>query len=237
MKDDEIFVGHRLNGRREKGVITKLDNFMELRMKMVEKQLVSREIKNTTVLRAFAKVQRHLFVSENNIDDAYSDCALQIDSGQTISRPYVVALMTELLASKNTRKVLEIGTGSGYQTAILAEIFEEVYTIEVIEKLSKKSKKIFSKLNYDNIIQKIGDGYKGIEEEAPFDAIIVTCAPSHIPKPLERQLANKGQMVIPVGTQGKQELILLYKENNRIYEKEIVNVHFVPMCKTCGSKY
>jgi protein-L-isoaspartate(D-aspartate) O-methyltransferase len=153
---------------------------------------------------------------------------LPIGEGQTISQPYIVALMTELLELKGDEKVLEIGTGSGYQAAILAELAKEVYTIEIIEKLAQTAKERLEKLGYQNIKVKAGDGYLGWPEVAPFDAIIVTCAPPFIPEPLQEQLKEGGRMVIPVGT-AYQELKLIRKEKGKIKVKAIIPVRFVPM--------
>jgi len=168
---------------------------------------------------------------------AYRDSPLPIEEGQTISQPYIVALMTETLNLEKDDKVLEIGTGSGYQAAILAEIVDSVYTIEIFEKLGKKASQLFDELGYDNIYTKIGDGYKGWPEHAPFDAIIVTAAPSDIPEPLKEQLAEGGRMIIPVGGDAVQELILLKKRNGKIKQQSVLPVRFVPMISDDGEKY
>ena len=173
-----------------------------------------------------------------NISISYGDHPLPIDEGQTISQPYIVAYMTQALDLKPTDKVLEIGTGSGYQAAILAGICDSVYTIEFFEKLGKKAKSIFEKLEYNNILTKIGDGYLGWEEHAPFDAIIVTCSPTHIPEPLQKQLAEGGKMIIPIGKNfSVQQLVLLEKRNGRIMQKSVLPVRFVPMIDAEGEKY
>jgi protein-L-isoaspartate(D-aspartate) O-methyltransferase len=205
----------------------KLD-FKAMREKMVDSQIKSRGIKDPRVLGAMLKVERHLFVPDELKDSAYLDQALPIGEGQTISQPYIVALMTELLELKGEEKVLEVGTGSGYQAAILAELAKEVYSIEIIDKLAMSAKKILTNLGYQNIKIKVGDGYQGWPEYAPFDAIIVTCAPDHIPKPLLDQLKDGGRMVIPVGSYS-QELKKIVKKGEKIETFDIIPVIFVPM--------
>jgi len=212
-------------------------NFSGLREQMVKTQLEARGIDDEQVLKAFRKVERHKFVLPRYISLAYQDSPLPIDEGQTISQPYIVALMTETLNLEKDDKVLEIGTGSGYQAAILAEIADSVYTIEIFETLGKKARKLFDELGYDNIYTKIGDGYKGWPEHAPFDAIIVTAAPSDIPEPLKNQLAEGGRMIIPVGGDAVQELVLLRKRNGKIRQKSVLPVRFVPMISDDGEKY
>jgi protein-L-isoaspartate(D-aspartate) O-methyltransferase len=174
--------------------------FTQRRHSMVVNQLQSRDITDPEVLQAMLTVPRHQFVDPRIRESAYNDYPLAIGEGQTISQPYVVALMTQLLELKGSEKVLEIGTGSGYQAAVLAEIVEEVYTVEIYESLSKKSEKLLNDLGYRNIKFKVGDGYHGWEEYAPYDAIIVTCAPDHVPPPLLQQIKDDGgRIVIPVG--------------------------------------
>jgi len=202
--------------------------FKQARQDMVETQIKYRGIKDTRLLKAMLKVKRHLFVPDNLQNLAYSDQPLPIREGQTISQPYIVAIMTELLNLDGDEKVLEIGTGSGYQAAILAELSKEVYSIEIVKSLAKQSEKLLIDLGYKNITVKCGDGYQGWKDHAPFDAIIVTCAPPYIPKPLLEQLAEGGRMVIPVGTYW-QELKLLEKINSQIKSKSIIPVRFVPM--------
>jgi len=202
--------------------------FVETRNNMVKTQIQARGIEDTRVLTAMFDVRRHLFVPVENRRMAYSDRPLPIGEGQTISQPYIVAIMTELLQLDRDDKVLEIGTGSGYQAAILAEIAKEVYTIEIIEILAKNSAKLLDELGYKNITVKCGDGYQGWSKHAPFDGIIVTCAPPEIPQPLIEQLAEGGRMVIPVG-EFYQELILIEKTEGKIIEKSIIPVRFVPM--------
>jgi len=199
-----------------------------MREKMVETQIKARGVKDPRVLSALLKVERHLFVLEEHLNSAYSDQPLPIGEGQTISQPYIVALMTELLELKGEEKVLEIGTGSGYQAAILGELAKEVYTIEIIESLASMAKKRLSEFGYRNIKVKAGDGYLGWPEAAPFDAIIITAAPDHIPKPLIEQLKEGGRMVIPVGTY-TQELKKIVKRSGKIETIDIIPVVFVPM--------
>jgi len=207
------------------------------REKMVKKQIESRGVKDEKVLDAMEKVERHLFVLPEYLDRAYDDCPLPIGEGQTISQPYIVALMTELLELNNKKKVLEIGTGSGYQAAILAELAGEVYSIELIEPLGKNAKEILDKLAYTNIHLKIGDGYKGWPENAPFDGIIVTCSPTKVPEPLKEQLAEGGIMVIPIGEHYVQELAIITKKDGKLIQKGITGVRFVPMKDEKGNKY
>jgi protein-L-isoaspartate(D-aspartate) O-methyltransferase len=195
---------------------------------MVETQIRARGIKDETVLNAMLKVDRHEFVPEGARHLAYSDRPLPIGEGQTISQPYIVALMTELLELKKGDRVLEIGTGSGYQAAILAELADHLYTIEIIESLGRSAEGLLRKLGYKNITGKIGGGYIGWEEFAPFDAIIVTAAPPHIPQPLLDQLKERGRLVIPVGDY-YQELKKITKVKGEIKSQDIIPVVFVPM--------
>lgn len=204
------------------------DSLTAKRQYMVEKQIKARGIKDKRVLSAMLKVERHLFVPENYRSQAYDDHPLPIGEGQTISQPYIVALMTELLQLKGHEKVLEIGTGSGYQAAILAELCQEVHTIEIVKALAESSKKILKKLKYNNVYVYHGDGYLGKKEYAPFDGIIVTCAPPYVPQPLKDQLKEGGRMVIPVG-EYNQELMVLMKVNGKIVEESVIPVRFVPM--------
>ncbi len=212
----------------EDNTLDEEQQFAEARIAMVQSQIIARGIEDTLVLQAMLDVKRHLFVPVGNRRMAYADSPLPIGEGQTISQPYIVAIMTELLQLDDNDKVLEIGTGSGYQAAILAEIAEEVYTIEIIEILTKNSEKLLAELEYKNITVKCGDGYKGWEEHAPFDGIIVTCAPPYVPQPLIDQLAEGGKMVIPVG-EFYQELKLIEKTNGEIKTTSIIPVRFVPM--------
>jgi protein-L-isoaspartate(D-aspartate) O-methyltransferase len=206
--------------------------FIELRHNMVVSQLINRNIKDTNVLDAMEKIPRHLFVDKNYSNEAYSDYPLPIIMGQTISQPYIVALMTQELELTNKDKILEIGTGSGYQTAILAEIAKEVFTVETINELLIKAQNVLESLDYKNIYFKNSDGYKGWLEEAPFDKIIVTAAPKEIPDLLTGQLKNKGIMLIPIGFPGQtQSLFKVTKFGNDIIKEEICGVAFVPLIK------
>jgi len=203
-------------------------DFKTMREKMVETQIKARGVRDPRVLSALLKVERHRFVPEEFQSSAYSDQPLPIGEGQTISQPYMVALMTELLELKGNERVLEIGTGSGYQAAILAELAKEVYSIEIVESLANSAKKLLFDLGYKNIQVKVGDGYLGWPEASPFDAIIVTCAPDHIPKPLVDQLKEGGRMVIPVGTYS-QEIKKIVKRSGKIETTDVLPVIFVPM--------
>ncbi len=203
-------------------------DYKTMREGMVETQIKARGVKEPRVLAAMLKVERHLFVPKDLRPTAYSDQPLPIGEGQTISQPYIVALMTELLDLKGEEKILEVGTGSGYQAAILAELAKEVYTIEIIEKLATSAERLLFDLGYKNIKVKAGDGYLGWPEAAPFDAIIVTCAPDHIPKPLMDQLKEGGRMVIPVG-ELTQELKKIVKRGGKLETTNVIPVIFVPM--------
>ena len=204
--------------------------FAQKRKQMVESQIKARGIKDPRVLEAMLKVKRHLFVPSHIRHLAYDDSPLPIGEEQTISQPYIVALMTELLTLKGGERILEIGTGSGYQAAILAELAKEVYTIEILEPLGRQSQGLLKELNYKNIRVKIGDGFLGWPEFAPFDGIVVTCAPDKIPPPLLEQLAEGGKLVIPVGTLW-QNLKLAQKIKGKIKETDIIPVRFVPMLR------
>ncbi|MFH1824146.1 MAG: protein-L-isoaspartate(D-aspartate) O-methyltransferase [Candidatus Firestonebacteria bacterium] len=198
------------------------------RKEMVDNQIIARGIKDKKVLDALYKVERHRFVSEELINQAYDDNPLPIGEGQTISQPYIVAIMTELAELKEDDKVLEIGTGSGYQAAVLAEIAKEVYTIEIIESLAKGAEKKLNESGYKNIKVKCGDGFLGWEEHSPYDVVIVTCAPSKIPEPLLNQLKEGGRLIIPVGDVF-QELKRARKVKGKLKEESIIPVRFVPM--------
>ncbi len=176
-----------------------------------------------------AKVPREEFVPQDSRAESYEDGPLPIGYGQTISQPYIVAFMTEQLQPKRNDRVLEVGTGSGYQAAILAELVAEVYTIEIIEPLAKSAEATLQRLGYKNVHVKAGDGYKGWPEHAPFDAITVTCAPDHVPQPLVDQLKEGGRMIIPVGVFGDQQLYLLEKKNGELQRRAVLPVRFVPM--------
>lgn len=211
------------------------DVFTSLRENMVRQQIERRGVTDTKVLEAMKNVERHLFVPEEIQSFAYMDRPLPIEEEQTISQPYIVALMTELLQLKGVERVLEIGTGSGYQAAVLGEIAKEVYTIEIFESLAQSSKELLDELGYTNVKVKCGDGFLGWPEFAPFDAIMVTCAPEEIPEPLLEQLAEGGRLVIPVGTIDHrlsfQELKLIEKTGGEIRTQSISKVRFVPMLR------
>jgi protein-L-isoaspartate(D-aspartate) O-methyltransferase len=204
---------------------------------MVENQMITRGIDEKDIIDALMKVKRHLFVPDEYRSRAYGDHPLPIGEGQTISQPYIVAFMTQVLDLKRTDKVLEIGTGSGYQAAVLGELSDFVYTIEINEPLGNRSKKLLKDLGYSNVKVKIGDGYKGWKEYAPFDAIIVTCAPTHVPSPLKEQLKEGGRMIIPVGESYNQKLLYIKKINNELKQQSEFPVRFVPMVDEKGKKY
>ncbi len=206
------------------------DPYVEERLKMVREQIERRGITDTAVLRAMRTVPRHLFVPPGMVDQAYDDHPLPIGYGQTISQPFVVAWMTALLRLKAGDKVLEVGTGSGYQAAILGELGCRVYTMEIIKPLAEQASKRLAGMGYDNVVVRHGDGYYGWPEEAPFDAIIVTCAPDHIPPPLVAQLKDGGRMVVPVGPPGSyQSMFLVTKEGSEVRSKNLGGVLFVPL--------
>ncbi len=199
------------------------------REKMVEKQIEARGITNPYVLGAMRKVPRHLFVSEALMDQAYGDFPLPIGEQQTISQPYIVAEMTQALQLNKDDRVLEIGTGSGYQAAILSEIVFRVYTIERIHPLFVKTRRLFDKLRYHNILTKYSDGTSGWIDESPFDAIIVTAGAPEIPKVLVDQLSVGGRMVLPIGDQYSQDLIRLYKDEEGVHETNLGGCRFVKL--------
>jgi protein-L-isoaspartate(D-aspartate) O-methyltransferase len=211
------------------------DSFSRSREIMVRDQIQARGIKDEKVLEAMRAVKRHLFVPLIYRPWAYSDSPLPIGNEQTISQPYIVALMTELLSLKGNEKVLEIGTGSGYQAAVLAELSKEVYTIEIFPALAQRAEKLLQDLGYSNVHVKCGDGFLGWPEEAPFDAIIVTCAPDAIPQALIDQLSEGGRLVIPVGEE-IQELRLVRKVNGKTVTSGGIPVRFVPMLREEDSR-
>ena len=203
------------------------------REEMVQMQILQRGITDSRIVGAFSRVQRHLFVEPNLRSQAYLDLQLNIGEGQAINKPYIVAIMTYVIAPSYDKKVLEIGTGSGYQAAILAELVKEVYTIEIKESLALNARKLLDSLKYKNIRFRIGDGYVGWHEHAPYDGIIVTCSPDHIPEPLIDQLAVGGRMVIPVRYSSTvQELILLEKKRDGGLKRiNLIPVQFVPLTR------
>jgi protein-L-isoaspartate(D-aspartate) O-methyltransferase len=206
------------------------DSHSEKRQRMVDFDIKARGIKDPAVISAMSKVPRHLFVNGKFRKFAYGDHPLPIGQNQTISQPYIVALMTELLELKSSDRVLEIGTGSGYQAAVLGEIVREVFSIEIIQPLAKKSRDLLKKLGYKHIRVKYGDGYFGWKEHAPFDAIIITAAPQRLPPLILQQLKEGGRLILPLGkSQTYQELILLKKVQGKIQTERIIPVRFVPM--------
>jgi len=206
------------------------DKYAKRRTDMVQNQLAARDITDKKVLEAMLTVQRHLFVPKRYRNQAYADHPLPIDEGQTISQPYIVALMTQYLDLKRGDKVLEIGTGSGYQAAVLAHLTESVFSIEIKEKLSRKATDTLKNLDYHEVRVKHGDGYFGWPEYAPFDAIIVTCAANHIPPPLLNQLNEGGTLIIPLGsTLYSQTLTLVTKVSGKPQVRHVLGVRFVPM--------
>jgi protein-L-isoaspartate(D-aspartate) O-methyltransferase len=208
------------------------DKFQKERESMVKNQIENRDIKDKSVLNAMRKVLRHEMVPSNVVNRAYSDGPLPIGYGQTISQPYIVAYMTEAIKPKPEHKVLEIGTGSGYQAAVLAEIVKEVYTIEIVKELYESADKKLKQLGYKNILCKAADGYYGWEEHAPFDAIVVTAAAEHIPPPLVEQLKDGGRMIIPVGAPFlNQNLILVEKKGEEVTTRSLLPVRFVPFTR------
>ena len=204
------------------------DEYVSERRRMVDEQLRPRGIQNNSVLKAMEKVPRHKFVPEPLRNKAYADHPLPIGLDQTISQPLIVAYMSEMADISKYEKVLEIGTGSGYQAAILGELAKEVYTIEILPELAERAGKILNELGYKNVFVKAGNGYLGWPERAPFDAIVVTAAPDEVPKALVEQLAVNGRMVIPVGTTN-QEMMLIQKTQKGVTEKRTIPVRFVPM--------
>jgi protein-L-isoaspartate(D-aspartate) O-methyltransferase len=196
---------------------------------MVQRHLVERGIKNPRVLDAFRTVPRHRFLPPGTRRQAYDDESIPIGEGQTITPPYDVAFMTEVLDPKPTDRVYEVGTGSGYQSAILSRLVKEVYSVEIHKRLSERASKVHEALGYKNIHTRVGDGYEGWPEAAPFDAIIVTCAPQKIPQPLVDQLKDGGRMVIPLGDRFTQSVHLILKRDGKLIDRELKPTLFVPM--------
>lgn len=208
------------------------ENFEFMRKKMVEYQIEARGIHDKTVVDILGKLPRHLFVPQSQAAYAYEDYPLPINDGQTISQPYIVAIMTELLGLKTTSRVLEIGTGSGYQTAVLASIAKEVYTVERMESLHRKAKHILHDLGYHNVHFYMKNGYEGLEEHAPYDAILVTAATEIVPPNYIKQVVPGGKIVIPIGGSLTQKLkVYTVKSDNKVEEKSIIDVRFVPLIK------
>jgi protein-L-isoaspartate(D-aspartate) O-methyltransferase len=201
------------------------------RRQMVDTQLRARDVSDAQVLAAMERVPRHRFVRETDVDLAYGDHPLDVGHGQTISQPYIVGYMTEQLRVPQGGRVLEIGTGSGYQTAVLAELVGEVYTIEIVPELAQRAAELLESLGYRNVHTRFGDGYAGWPEAAPFDAVIVTAAPDHLPQPLVEQLAIGGRLAVPVG-RGDQELIVFTKTPEGLREHSRLPVRFVPLTRS-----
>ncbi len=219
-----LYLGYTNMVRRER------DEFEDVRIAMVEKQLKARGISDERVLEVMGRLPRHLFVDPSMKDQAYADHPLPIAEGQTISQPYVVALMTESLDLDGSERVLEVGTGSGYQAAVLAELCGEVYTIEIREGLAESAGELLENLEYDNVQVKCADGYFGWEEHAPFDAIIITCAVNHVPPYLLQQLRDGGRLILPLGSiQYYQTLTLIERQGEELLVTYITSVSFVPM--------
>ena len=206
------------------------DQFARARRAMIERDLVSRGIRDRRVLEAMGSIERELFVPEKLSSRAYEDRPLPIGEGQTISQPYMVAFMTELLNLTGTERLLEIGTGSGYQTAVLGKLAAEVYSIEIIPKLSERAKILLNRLGFDNVHLKVGDGFFGWEEQGPFDAILVTAAAAKIPEPLWRQLREGGRLIMPLGAEKQgQALVRVTKSDGKQVVEELTGVVFVPL--------
>ncbi|MBV8887078.1 MAG: protein-L-isoaspartate(D-aspartate) O-methyltransferase [Chroococcidiopsidaceae cyanobacterium CP_BM_RX_35] len=210
------------------GLSNSVDAFQTQRQQMVEQQLKVRGIRDKGVLKAISKVPRHRFVDPKFSGVAYRDFPLPLAHNQTISQPYIVAYMTEAAKISPNDRVLEIGTGSGYQAAVLGELAKEVYTVEIIPELAESACQIFNKLGYKNIHVKTGNGFEGWTEQAPYDAILVTAAPDYIPEALVNQLTVRGRMVIPVGT-WDQEMMVLAKTKDGLLKEKAIPVRFVPM--------
>jgi protein-L-isoaspartate(D-aspartate) O-methyltransferase len=219
-------------------LIAQQDDFLLQRKNMLENQILARGITEKNILNAFMKVKRHLFVSPELKDRAYEDFPLAIGEGQTINKPYIVAIITYAISPDKKKKVMEIGTGSGYHAAILAELVKEVYTIEIKETLAQEAIKRLNSLKYNNIKFKIGDGYHGWPKHAPFDGIIMTSAIDHIPEPLVEQLAVGGRMVIPVSYSSEvQELIIIEKQmSGQLKRINLIPVQFVPLIRSKDEK-
>jgi len=208
------------------------DKYQAMRIGMVNEQIVKRGIRNPLTIKAMEKVPRHLFVPAEYKDRAYEDNPLPIGYDQTISQPFIVAYMTEIAKPSKWKKVLEIGTGSGYQAAVLAEIVDTVYTIEIIPELAKQATARLAKMGYKNIVTKLGDGYNGWKEHAPYDIIMVTAADESIPQPLIDQLAENGRLVMPIGSPSSaQQLVLATKKGGKIEKRKLAMVRFVPLLR------
>ncbi len=212
-------------------------SYTDMRNRMVDTQIAARGIRNPLILNAMRNVERHRFVPEKLGWQAYSDYPLPLPGGQTISQPYIVAFMTDAVEPTENDRALEIGTGSGYQSAVLAELCKTVHSIEVQPELAEYACKNLAATGYTNVFVKHTDGYNGWKNEAPFDIIIVTCAAAEIPEPLTNQLANGGRMIIPVESSWCQELVLIKNKDGKLTRKHVLPVRFVPMISQNGIKY
>jgi len=201
------------------------------RARMVRDQIEARGVSNPRVLEAMRRVPRHLFVPAGLANEAYEDYPLPIGHGQTISQPYIVAFMTDAAHVRPGSRVLEVGTGSGYQAAVLAELATEVYTIEIVSPLASSARKTLDALGYRNVTTRVGDGYAGWPEHAPFDAIVVTAAPTHVPDPLIAQLAVGGRLVIPVGGPDAQQMRIITRAASGVTTEDVMPVRFVPLVR------
>ncbi|MCA9108013.1 MAG: protein-L-isoaspartate(D-aspartate) O-methyltransferase, partial [Planctomycetales bacterium] len=204
-------------------------SFEQLRQRMVQEFVLDCGVRDDRVVEAMQKTPRHEFVPVRYRDQAYTDSAIPIGESQTISSPFIVAYMTESLDPRPTDRVLEIGTGSGYQAAVLAAIVDQVYTIEIVEELGEQAAETLDRLDYENVHVRVGDGFQGWAEHAPFDKIIVTCSPERVPQPLIDQLAEGGRMIIPVGERYQQSLYLFRKVNGQLESEALRPTLFVPM--------
>jgi len=212
-------------------------DYEAMRNEMIDQQLKARGINDYQVLNAMQAVERHKYVPDALQQRAYGDHPLPIGHQQTISQPYIVALMTQLLEASERKTILEIGTGSGYQAAVLGELFGEVYSIEIIQELAERSADILKQEGYNNVHVKHGDGFSGWPEHAPFDGIIVTCSPEDVPEPLKEQLAVGGRIIIPVGSRTTQTLVVLTKQPDGFKKESITAVRFVPMVDEEGERH
>ena len=211
-----------------------IQSYAGQRRKMVEEQLVERGVKDLRLLEAMSRVPRHLFAQDSLQHRAYGDTPLPIGENQTLSQPYIVGAMTEALELKGEERVLEIGTGSGYQTAIIAELARQVFTIERLNNISRKAQKILEGLNYMNIVFKMFDGTYGWPDQAPFDAILITASAREIPESLIKQLGDGGRLVAPIGETDKQKLVVLTKKGDRVSRKNLGDCKFVPLIGKYG---
>ncbi|NOU58605.1 protein-L-isoaspartate(D-aspartate) O-methyltransferase [Marinifilum caeruleilacunae] len=212
-------------------------DFKEKRFKMVAEQIQSRGVNHSKIIKAMQNVERHLFVPRYLQKYAYQDRPLPIGHGQTISQPYIVGLMSQLLEVEEGEKLLEIGTGSGYQAAVLGELGGKVFSIEIVKPLQRRADFVLDSLGYENVETRYGDGYLGWPEQAPFDGIIVTCSPTKVPQALVDQLAEGGKLVIPVGLKNVKKLVLMEKKKGKIVQRNVIPVRFVPMVDSKGNAY